>query len=90
LEYAAQATAVSVDGLRLANFDTDLMFGFLDHLERKRQNSVSTRNCRLAVLHSFFAHVLRRNPDQAGRLARILALPPKRHSSSPRVISIRP
>jgi len=83
LEYAAQAKDIPVDRLHLAEFDTDLVLGFLDHLERKRHNKVSTRNCRLAALHSFFAHVLRRNPDHAGRVARILALPSKRHSSSP-------
>jgi site-specific recombinase XerD len=82
-EYAAHAKGVPVDRLRLVDFDSDLVLEFLDQLECKRHNSVSTRNCRLAALHSFFVHVLRRNPDHAGRLARILAMQPKRHSLSP-------
>lgn len=83
LEYAAQSKHGSVDKLRLTDFDATLVLAFLEHLEQKRRNSISTRNCRLAVLHSFFAHVLRRHPEHAGRLARILSLPPKRHPTSP-------
>ena len=83
LEYAAQAKKIPVDRLRLADFEADLVLGFLGYLERTRHNSVATRNCRLAVLHSFFAHVLRSHPDHAGHLARILALPPKRYSAAP-------
>ena len=82
-DFSAQAKKISVDRLCLAMFDTDLVLAFLDHLESVRHNSVSTRNCRLAILHSFFAHVLRRHPDHAGRLARILVLPPKRRPFSP-------
>ena len=82
-DYAAQSKHVPVDRLRLADFDADLVLAFLESLECKRHNRISTRNCRLAGLRSFFAHVLRRNPDHAARLARILALPPKRHSLSP-------
>jgi site-specific recombinase XerD len=82
-DFSAQAKKTSVDRLRLAMFDSDLVLAFLDHLELVRHNSISTRNCRLAILHSFFAHVLRRHPDHAGRMARILALPPKRRPFSP-------
>ncbi len=82
-EYAASARGVPVDRLHLVDLDADLILAFLDYLEGTRHNRVSTRNCRLAALHSFFAHVLRRNPDEAGRLARIIALPSKRHSPAP-------
>src|ERR1035437_10456730 len=78
-EYASQVKKVPIDRLRLTDFDADLVAAFLQHLERDRHNRVSTRNCRLAALHSFFSHVLRRQPEEAGRLARILALPRKRH-----------
>jgi site-specific recombinase XerD len=73
LEYASRVRNTSIDRLRLVDFDADLIAAFLQHLERDRHNQVSTRNCRLAALHSFFSHVLRRYPDQATRLSRILA-----------------
>jgi site-specific recombinase XerD len=82
-EYASQVKKVPIDRLRLTDFDADLVAAFLQHLERDRHNRVSTRNCRLAALHSFFSHVLRRQSEEAGRLARILALPRKRHPLAP-------
>src|ERR1035441_8482726 len=82
-DYASRARNTSIDRLRLADFDADLIAAFLQHLERDRHNQVSTRNCRLAALDSFFSHVLRRQPEEAGRLARILALPRKRHPLAP-------
>jgi len=82
-EYVSQLRKTTIDRLCLSDFDVDLILSFLEHLQTDRHNSVSTRNCRLAALRSFFAHVLRRHPEHAGRLARIIALRPKRHSPAP-------
>jgi site-specific recombinase XerD len=82
-DYVAQVREVPIDRLRFIDFDTDVILAFLEQLESRRHNSISTRNCRLAALHSFFRHALRRHPEHAGRLARIIALPPKRHPSAP-------
>jgi len=82
-EYAERARGVSIDQLRLADFDAALVVDFLEHLERDRHNGIATRNNRLAALHSFFTHALRRCPDNAGRMARIVALPAKRHVLAP-------
>lgn len=82
-EYVSQHRKITIDRLCLSDFNVDLILAFLGYLESERHNSVSTRNCRLAALRSFFAHVLRRHPEHAGCLARILALRPKRHSSAP-------
>jgi site-specific recombinase XerD len=83
LDYASSVRKIPIDRLRLADFDADLIAAFLQHLERDRHNQISTRNCRLAALHSFFAHVLRRHPEDSARLSRILALPSKRHPPAP-------
>jgi site-specific recombinase XerD len=82
-EYAGRVRSLSVDRLRIVDLDADLIFAFLNHLEEDRHNRVSTRNCRRAALRSFFAHVLRRHPEHAGRLARIIAIPSKRHPPAP-------
>jgi integrase/recombinase XerD len=82
-QYAGRVRSLSVDRLRIVDFDADLIFGFLNHLEEERHNRVSTRNCRRAALRSFFAHILRRHPEHAGRLARIIAIPSKRHPPAP-------
>jgi site-specific recombinase XerD len=82
-EYVSRFRKIPIDHLRLTDFDADLISAFLQHLERDRHNRVSTRNCRLAALRSFFSHVLRRHPEHAGCLARIIALPSKRHPPTP-------
>jgi len=52
---------------------------FLTHLETDRQNSVTTRNARLAAVHSFYAYAAYQHPEHAATISRILAIPAKRH-----------
>jgi site-specific recombinase XerD len=82
-EYASRARNVPVDRLRLVDFDAELILAFLNNLESVRGNQVSTRNCRLSALRRFFKYVQRRHPEHAGRMARIIVLPPKRHPPAP-------
>lgn len=82
-EYVCATRHTPVDRLQLSDLHVDTILAFLDHLQSGRHNRVSTRNCRLAALHSFFTHVLRLHPEHAGSLARILALPAKRHPPAP-------
>jgi site-specific recombinase XerD len=51
---------------------------FLHHLEAERENSVTTRNVRLAAIHAFFRHVASCQPEQLEQCQRILAIPFKR------------
>ncbi|WP_190814728.1 tyrosine-type recombinase/integrase [Saccharopolyspora pogona] len=51
---------------------------FLQHLETERGNTATTRNARLAAIHSFFRHALPRAPEHAALIQRVLAIPPKR------------
>jgi integrase len=50
----------------------------LGHLEADRNNSVATRNNRLAAIHSLFAYLALHHPEHAGSIQRVLAIPPKR------------
>src|ERR1039457_4258533 len=58
LEYAGHVRSLSVDRLRIADFDAELVLDFLNHLEEKRHNRVSTRNCRGGAVGGFFGPVL--------------------------------
>ena len=51
---------------------------FLHHLETERGNSVTTRNARLAAIHSFFRYASYRHPEHAELIMRVLAIPTKR------------
>lgn len=78
LGYAATRTGKPPSQLDLADLDTPLIAGFLDHLEHDRGNSVRTRNTRLAAIHSLFGYAALRHPEHAASIQRVLAVPPKR------------
>ena len=64
--------------LLLSDLDAPLVSSFLDHLEKKRGNSVRTRNVRLAAIHSFIRFVALAEPQVSTACQRILAIPTKR------------
>ena len=56
--FAAARLRKEPAALALEELDRDLVLAFLDELEEKRNNSVATRNARLAAIRSFFHHSL--------------------------------
>jgi integrase/recombinase XerD len=78
LGYASDRTGVSPSRLDLAALDAPLIAAFLDYLQTGRDNSVRTRNARLAAIHSLFRFAALTHPEHAGSIARVLAIPPKR------------
>jgi integrase/recombinase XerD len=78
LVYASGNLTTPPSDLDIADLDAPLIAAFLDHLEHDRDNSVSTRNNRLAAVHSLFAYLALHHPEHAASIARVLAIPPKR------------
>jgi integrase/recombinase XerD len=76
--YAAEHIRKAPSTLDLADLDAPLIGAFLNHLETGRNNSVRTRNARLAAIHSLFRHAALHRPDDAAAIQRVLAIPPKR------------
>jgi site-specific recombinase XerD len=56
----------------------DQITAFLQNLEERRKNEVSTRNVRLSAIHSFFRFLGAYHPDHLAQAQRILNLPFKR------------
>ncbi len=77
--FASRRTHTPPVALDLAQLDAPLITAFLDHLERERANSTSTRNTRLAAVHSFYSYASLRHPEHAAVIQRVLAVPTKRH-----------
>ncbi|MGV1010712.1 MAG: tyrosine-type recombinase/integrase, partial [Dermatophilaceae bacterium] len=78
LGYAHERTGVRPSNLDIAMLDTELVADFLTMLEQRRANSTTTRNARLAAIHSLFRHAAWRHPEHADLIARVLAIPAKR------------
>ncbi|MQB02254.1 MAG: tyrosine-type recombinase/integrase, partial [Actinobacteria bacterium] len=64
--------------LHLSDLDAAMIGAFLEHLETERGNAVSTRNARLAAVHSLFGYAAVHAPEHAEVISRVLAIPPKR------------
>lgn len=64
--------------LTLELINQQCVIAFLDWLENDRKCSASTRNARMAALHSFFRYLQYRHPIQMYEWQRVLAIPVKR------------
>ncbi len=78
LRYTAKTTGTPPETLDLTQVNHDLINGFLTHLETDRGNTVSTRNARLAAIHSLFTYAAYQHPEHADTISRVLAIPAKR------------
>jgi integrase/recombinase XerD len=82
LTFAWQATGTAPAQQGLHQLDADLITRFLHHLETERGNSATTRNARLAAIHSLFRYAAFRAPEHAEVIQRVLAIPSKRTSTT--------
>jgi integrase/recombinase XerD len=79
LGYCMEQTGRHPADLDFADLDAPLIGAFLTHLETDRGNSVTTRNVRLTAIHSLFRYAALQVPEHAALIARVLAIPTKRH-----------
>ncbi len=78
LTFAEKHLLKAPSALLLTDIDAPFVASFLDHLETERNNSVGTRNTRLAAIHSFFRFIALREPAHGALIQRVLAIPHKR------------
>jgi integrase/recombinase XerD len=79
LRFARKQTGKQPFQLDIDDLDAPLIGAFLAHLERGRGNSPRTRNARLGAIHSFYRYAALEYPEHAHTIARIMAIPTKRH-----------
>lgn len=82
LGFVWRSTGVHPTQLDLSDLDAPTIGVFLHHLEADRGNSVTTRNARLAAVHSLFRYAAFLAPEHAALIQRVLAIPAKRHDRS--------
>ncbi len=80
LRFASERKRREIAELSLADLQASEVLAFLEHLEKERKVSISTRNCRLAAIHSFFTFVAHREPLAIAQCAEILRIPVKKTS----------
>jgi site-specific recombinase XerD len=72
---------VKPEKITLSLIKKDLILEFLQWLEEERNCSISTRNQRLAAIHSFIRYIQREVPDNFFELQCVLAISSKRKPS---------
>jgi integrase/recombinase XerD len=78
LHFFAECRDRPPTALTLPDLDAPAILAFLDHLERRRGNSIRTRNARLAALRSFLKYAATRDPTCLPAVQQVLAIPMKR------------
>jgi site-specific recombinase XerD len=78
LPFAAKKTRQPVDQLEVERLSPEVVRGFLAHLEGERHCSITTRNHRLAAIHSFSRFVGARSPEHLAWCAGLTAIPFKK------------
>ncbi|RDH93423.1 MAG: hypothetical protein DIZ77_05190 [endosymbiont of Seepiophila jonesi] len=78
LLYCKQDCHLSIERLCLRHIDRTLILGFLGWLEKDRNNSVSTRNQRLACIHGFYRYMQIEDPVGLLPYQQILSIPIKK------------
>ena len=76
--FAAARAGTTPSQLSLADLDATTIGAFLDYLATVRHNTASTRNGRLAAIHSLFRYAAPRAPEDAALIQRVLAIPHRR------------
>jgi len=69
---------IPVKKLTMQKLSAEYIVKFLNWLETERNNSISTRNLRLAAIHSFFRYVQVESPESLYHYQQVLAVPIKK------------
>ena len=83
INYACDQLKRQPEQLDMADFTREFILGFLDYLERKRKNKVSTRNQRLAVIKTFFHFAARTAPEVSQLNSSIQTIARKKNEHCP-------
>jgi len=78
IAYCQEVKGISSERITLNLLSSEWIIGFLEWLEEERKCSISTRNQRLAALHSFFRYVQAEEPTGMFHFQKITAIPIKK------------
>jgi integrase/recombinase XerD len=78
LQFVREQKKIEPSAVRVDDLNVQLILTFLEYLERDRENSIRSRNQRLAAIRAFFRLVALRDPESVSQAAQVLAIPFKR------------
>lgn len=78
LRFAEHRLHKPVTQITLNDLDATLVLSFLEHLEVERNNSIRSRNARLAAIKSFLHYAGLQEPNALSTIQKVFAIPMKR------------
>jgi len=78
LRFLSREVRRGIEKLEITDLNSARAEAFLMSLERERHNSITTRNTRLAALHTFARFVILREPHRVAQFQAVLNIPFKR------------
>jgi site-specific recombinase XerD len=78
LQYLAKENSKKVSALTLGDINSIKILAFLEALQKKRNNSIRTRNHRLAVMKAFCSFLIMQEPQDAREFEKIILIKIKR------------
>lgn len=81
-KFLKDENGLNISKLQIEDLKKESVLSFLDWLEEKRHNSITTRNQRLAAIHAFFKYLQSENVEFMFQCKQILSIPFKRHAKT--------
>lgn len=78
LKFMKTEKQCSSEQITLEMVNAETIIGFLNYLETARNNSIKTRNNRLAAVHSFMSYVSYQAPEYLSIVQRVMSIPFKK------------
>ena len=78
IKYCQEVKQITIERMSLNDLSRELLIDFLQWLEIERKSSISTRNQRLAAIHSFFRYVQAEEPGGLFHFQKIIGIPIKK------------
>lgn len=78
LNFYESELSIFPEKIQIDSFNQDNILNFLKWLENKRNNGISTRNIRLASIHSFCRYLMKKEPSLMVEMKQILDIPYKK------------
>ncbi|MFT8313937.1 MAG: site-specific integrase [Clostridium sp.] len=82
IRYCNEQRNIHVEKLNLSMLTHELIIGFLEWLETDKKCRISTRNQRLAAIHSFFRYAQYEEPEGILHFQKVISLPIKKAQKS--------
>ena len=83
LTYCRDVENLVLEKLMITQIDRDLVLRFLKWLEDARHCKITTRNQRLAAIHSFFSFLMVEAPQYIEQCQKVLSIPMKKADKPP-------